>query len=140
MRGRMEKKGRDTLSIKTSPGGIVDVEFLVQVLQIRHAHSHRGLRTPATREGLRLLGEAGLLDPDSAAELDDNFVFLRTVEKVLRRQNEKGKTRLPKGGLALLAIAKAVSFEDSDALMTDLKARMRVNRELFNRYMGKESD
>lgn len=139
VRGRMEKKSRDTLSIKTPPGGIVDVEFLVQVLQIRHARSHQGLRTPATREGLRLLGEAGLLDLDSATELDDNFVFLRTVEKVLRRQDEKGKTRLPKEGLALQAIAKAVSSEDGATLMTDLKARMKVNRELFNRYMGKGS-
>ncbi len=136
VRARMEKKDVGLLSIKTGPGGIVDIEFLVQVLQIRHARSHPGIRTPATREGLRRLADAGLFHTDEAAVLDENLVFLRTVEKILRRQDVKGKTRLPKDRLALQVIARAVTAEDSEALTTDLKARMKINRELFGQYMG----
>jgi len=109
VRARMEKKDVGLLSIKTGPGGIVDIEFLVQVLQIRHARSHPGIRTPATREGLRRLADAGLFHTDEAAVLDENLVFLRTVEKILRRQDVKGKTRLPKDRLALQVIARADS-------------------------------
>lgn len=135
VRDRMEKKDVDSLSIKTGQGGIVDVEFLVQVMQIRHAGERPDVRTPSTRDGLRRLGEAGLLPPVEVETLDANFARLRTVEKVLRRQDEKGKTRLPKDALALKAIARAVGAEDGDALLRDLTERMEENRRLFDRYV-----
>lgn len=135
IRRRMEPKASDPLSIKTGPGGIVDVEFLVQIMQIREGGRYPELRTPNTREGLRRLAAAGCLDTEDASALEDHFTFLRTVEKVLRRQDEKGRTRLPKEGLAIRAIARAVSLSDADALTSELERRMRETRDLFNRYI-----
>jgi len=137
IRGRMEKKeGADVLSIKTGVGGIVDVEFIVQGLQVSYAKDNPGLRTPNTRSGLIKLRDAGLIEAEEAADLDENFTFLRTVEKVLRRQDEHAKTRLPADEVALTKLAKEASEGDYASLRASLEARMRRNRELFLKYIG----
>ena len=137
VRRRMERKeGADALSIKTGRGGIVDVEFIVQGLQVRHARDHAGLRTANTRDGLVRLRDAGLIEPEEAKDLEENFVFLRTVEKVLRRQDEQRKTRLPEDEVALAKLARAAGETDHRSLRGALEGRMKRNRELFVKYVG----
>ena len=137
VRRRMERKeGADALSIKTGRGGIVDVEFIVQGLQVRHARDHAGLRTANTRDGLVRLRDAGLIEPEEAKDLEENFVFLRTVEKLLRRQDEQGKTRLPEDEVALAKLARAAGETDHRSLRGTLEGRMKRNRELFVKYVG----
>jgi glutamate-ammonia-ligase adenylyltransferase len=135
IRKRMEMKDLSSLSIKTAPGGIVDVEFLVQILQLRHAAEHPEIRSPSTHLGLGLLMDASLLTKEEAAGLAENFVFLRTVEKTLRRQNETGTTRLPSDERGIGAMARAVGFDDSEAFVSALKEKMTWNREIFDRYV-----
>jgi glutamate-ammonia-ligase adenylyltransferase len=139
IRKRMELKDLSSLSIKTAPGGIVDVEFLVQVLQIRHAALHPEVRSTPTHLGLGLLVEAGILSEDEGASLAEDFDFLRTVEKTLRRQNERGTTRLPSDGRALGAIARAVGFEDSESFLSVLEEKMISNRALFDTHVDGEA-
>ncbi len=137
VRRRMERKGgSDLLSIKTGAGGIVDVEFIVQGLQIRHAKNQPGLRTANTRDGLSKLRQAGLIEVGEAHDLDENFVFLRTVEKVLRCQDEQGRTRLPDDEVALNKLARAVGEADHAALLAVLGSGMKRNRSLFVKYIG----
>jgi glutamate-ammonia-ligase adenylyltransferase len=139
IRKRMELKDLTSLSIKTAPGGIVDVEFLVQILQLRYAKDHPGIRSPSTRKGLKRLAEAGLLNQSDADDLDDGFVFLRNVEKILRRQDERGKTRLPSDPRAVRAIARAVGFDDSSSFEQMLKSKMDSNRALFVQYIDAQA-
>lgn len=135
----MELKDLSSLSIKTAPGGIVDVEFLVQILQLRLAKNHTGIRTTSTRKGLQRLEEAGLLNQPDADDLDDGFVFLREVEKILRRQNERDKTRLPSDSRAIRAIARAVGFDDSESFIRVLEAKMKLNKVLFDQYIDAQN-
>ena len=88
MRGRVERE-RDTAvpperAFKTAAGGLMDVEFLVQLLQLRHGGARPDLRRPGTRAGLRALADAGLVPPEAADRLMANYDFLKRIQILLR--------------------------------------------------------
>lgn len=139
IRRRMEKKGdpRTQPSIKTDPGGIVDIEFIAQILQLRHAVREPDLRSANTLESLDKLATSGYLATEDATHLKRAFAFLRTVEKVLRRQNEQARTRLPGDPRALTALARAVGFDTPEAFSAALTSDMAITRAMFERCVGK---
>jgi [glutamine synthetase] adenylyltransferase / [glutamine synthetase]-adenylyl-L-tyrosine phosphorylase len=61
--------------LKLGPGSLSDVEFTVQLLQLRHGGSHPSLHTVSTLGALHELADAGLLDTDDAAALEDSYRF-----------------------------------------------------------------
>ena len=112
IRWRIQAKGgksrSESLSTKTSLGGILDIEFIAQILQIRHGRRSPGVRSVNTLESLNRLAKAGFLTDEDTAHLNGGFSFLRSVEKVMRRQDERARTRLPSNQLALTALARTV--------------------------------
>ena len=140
VRGRMEEKsGRGAsggLSIKTGPGGIVDIEFIAQALQIRHAAKRGDLRTGNTLESLRRLSEAAYLDREDAQQLQTAFGFLREVEKILRRQDERARTRLPEDEAALTSLARALGHKEAGDFLTSLLNAMAQTRQVFKNCLG----
>ena len=70
--------------IKRGPGGIRDIEFAVQLLQLVHGRTDPRLRIPATLDALEALAEGGYVAPDDAAALGAAYRFLRTVEHRLQ--------------------------------------------------------
>ena len=89
MRRRIETERGDQeqmeLEFKTGPGGLVDVEFLVQALQLRHGHDHVNLRTSHTLAALNRLTSLGVIDEEQSSALRRNYLFFRRIESVLRR-------------------------------------------------------
>ena len=65
--------------LKRGPGGIVDIEFLVQMLQLQHARKNPSLRTANTLAALRALHDAGLLSADEQAFFDSSYRLLRAA-------------------------------------------------------------
>ncbi|MCC5697917.1 hypothetical protein LH612_32765, partial [Klebsiella pneumoniae] len=70
--------------LKLGRGGLRDVEFAVQLLQMVHGRSNESLRSPSTLEALRELGDGGYVARTDAAGLVDSYRFLRTVEHRLQ--------------------------------------------------------
>ncbi|GAB3281672.1 bifunctional [glutamine synthetase] adenylyltransferase/[glutamine synthetase]-adenylyl-L-tyrosine phosphorylase [Parasphingorhabdus pacifica] len=89
--------------LKVGRGGLRDVEFAVQLLQMVHGRSDESLRTPTTVEGLLSLGEHGFVARSDAADLVDSYRFLRTVEHRLQLRRLRRTHLFP-------------SSEDRDAL------------------------
>lgn len=143
IRKKMERKdGPKTgksLSIKTDPGGIVDIEFIAQILQLQHAKDHPALRSANTLDALWRLVGAGFLEAEDARDLQQAFVFLRTVEKVIRRQDEQARTRLPAEDRALTALARAMGYETAEAFGDALKKEMTQTRAIFDRVVKSET-
>ncbi len=139
VRRRMEEQShrQPTTSLKTGRGGIVDIEFIVQCLQIRHGHTTPSVRHPNTLASLDRLEKEGCLPRGQAESLRSALLFLRTAEKVLRRHDERARTRLPADDRALAALARATGFEDSDAFQGSLAEAMDRTRGLFETYVGK---
>ncbi|MCE7081580.1 bifunctional [glutamine synthetase] adenylyltransferase/[glutamine synthetase]-adenylyl-L-tyrosine phosphorylase [Streptomyces sp. ST2-7A] len=83
MRRRVEESipaGQLERELKLGPGGLRDVEFAVQLLQLVHGRNDAGLRSPTTLDALAALAAGGYVGRRDAADLDTSYRFLRTVE------------------------------------------------------------
>lgn len=74
LKARMEREripgGKDkSLHVKLGPGGLADVEWVAQVLQMQHVHSHPAMLSPSTRQVLKLAREQGWLSEEKYQEL-----------------------------------------------------------------------
>src|ERR1700759_2816841 len=70
--------------LKLGPGGLRDVEFAVQLLQLVHGRGDESLGTGATLAALPALRDGGYVGRDDALSLADAYVFLRTTEHRLQ--------------------------------------------------------
>ncbi len=114
MRQRMEVErvgtGGKGAHVKLGSGGIVDIEFLAQYLQLRHGRTHTELRTPSTLEALRRLAAAGFLPAAEAAVLEESYRFLRRVENRLRIVADLSVNTLPATPARLEKLAKRMGY------------------------------
>jgi glutamate-ammonia-ligase adenylyltransferase len=86
MRGRIERDrpSAGAWDVKNMRGGLVDVEFLAQYLQLRHAAANPEVLARNTTEALRRLCDAGLIDEATTGTLTDAMRLWRNVQGVLR--------------------------------------------------------
>ncbi len=86
MRDRMERELAvdDFWSIKRFRGGMIDIEFIAQYLQLRHAHSHPEVLSTDTTDALERLAAAGCLDPSVAGELIEAMTLWRRLQGIVR--------------------------------------------------------
>jgi glutamate-ammonia-ligase adenylyltransferase len=76
--------GAETFNAKLSPGGLVDLEYLIQALQITHGKSQSELRTTNTMDALQALFRLGLFDVGLHERLSEAYAFFRNVIESLR--------------------------------------------------------
>ncbi len=109
MRGRIAREHRsdDQWAIKHYRGGLVDIEFIAQYLQLRHAASHPEVLAANTTDALSQLADARVLDRRVADELIGAMHLWRKVQGVLRLSfgAEFDEARAPEGARAVLARA-----------------------------------
>ncbi|MHC4862041.1 MAG: [protein-PII] uridylyltransferase family protein, partial [Planctomycetota bacterium] len=84
----IERRGRDPREVKAGPGGIRDVEYTAQFLQLLNGHRYPAVRRPGTLDALRALEAEGALTPGERGMLEASYVFLRTVEHRLQTMHE----------------------------------------------------
>ena len=128
LKARMEKeripKGVEPRRhLKLGPGGLSDVEFSVQMLQLHHAAQTPGLRVPGTLEALTAARSAGLVDDAEAARLDDTYRFLMRLRNRLFMVDGRPNEVLP------------TKPEDLDALGVALGYRQQPRQELEEEYL-----
>ncbi|OIV36233.1 bifunctional glutamine-synthetase adenylyltransferase/deadenyltransferase [Mangrovactinospora gilvigrisea] len=80
---RLPRGADPTTHVKIGRGGLADVEWTVQLLQLAHGHRVPELRTTRTRAALAAAAGAGLLDPDDARVLDDAWVEATRVRNAV---------------------------------------------------------
>jgi len=98
--------------IKRSPGGIRDVEFSVQLLQLVHGHHDPTIRDPSTLGALAELAAAGYVSGEDGAVLADSYRYLRTVEHRLQLVEEEQTHALPAEPTARRRLARVLGFVD----------------------------
>jgi glutamate-ammonia-ligase adenylyltransferase len=143
MRRRLEAEasgeGRGEKNPKTGYGGLVDIEFAAQYLQLLHGATHPELRTPSTPEAIARLGEAGFLSPADARLLAEAYRYLRRLELRLRIVHDFGISRLPPPGPKLAGLARRLGHggERGGASLLEEYARTTAAvREAFQRIVG----
>ncbi len=99
MKGRIEAKPEvrrhGERQLKLGPGGIRDIEFTVQLLQLVHGRGDRSLRCTGTLPTLEALAANGYVDEDDAAAFADAYRQLRTVEHRLQLAHERRTHTIP---------------------------------------------
>ncbi len=143
MRERMEREiagespGR--YHSKLGRGGVVDVEFAVQFLQLVHGAAHPDVRSASTPQALAALAAAGLLAPQDHAPLLRGYRFLRRVESRLRIVRDRSVDRLPESGPELLRLARRMGYTGPRAgeeLLADYERNAAEVRAAFLRVLG----
>jgi glutamate-ammonia-ligase adenylyltransferase len=102
-------------NVKLGQGGIREIEFLAQTLQLVWGGRDPALRDPRTLEALRLLVQAGHLPNRTAAELASAYRFLRQIEHRLQMINDRQTHSLPETKPALEALATFLGYPDAAA-------------------------
>ena len=106
--------------LKRGRGGIREVEFFAQALQLIHGGRDARLRAPATRDALAALAAAGQIAPADAAALTAAYTLLRTIEHRVQMIDDRQTHLLPVGE-ALDGVARLHGLSDGPALLALLR-------------------
>ncbi len=143
LKGRAEqdvaRRGVSDDEIKRGPGGIRDIEFAVQLLQLVHGRLDPALRSPTTLSALAELSDAGYLDPDDADRLASAYRFLRRVEHVLQLEDEQQVHVAPASVPARSRLARVLGYRSGvaadavEAFDADLGTHRTIARAIHER-------
>jgi glutamate-ammonia-ligase adenylyltransferase len=139
MRERLEATAGPR-SLKRGRGGLVDVEFVVQVLQLKYGRRHPGLLAPNVWDALDAAAAAGLLPPAEAVALRDGYSFLRTVEARLRVVTDRPLTEVPEAAADREKLARRLGFDPpaADRFAEELARVTGEVRRLFRAVTDRE--
>jgi glutamate-ammonia-ligase adenylyltransferase len=124
------------LEFKTGPGGLVDVEFLTQALQLRHGHAHPPLRIAHTLAVLNRLTALGIIEEEHSALLRYNYVLLRRIESVLRRVENVNVSKIPTDDREQQRLAKRLSFPTAAEFLKGYRHATQQTRTIYNALMA----
>ena len=115
LKARMESerlpRGADPkLHAKLGPGGLSDVEWTVQLLQLRHGAGEPGLRTTRTREALAAARAAGLISEEDTAVLDEAWVLASRVRNAVMLVRGRAGDTFPTVPRELSAVGRYLGY------------------------------
>lgn len=116
LKARMESerlpRGADpTLHAKLGRGGLSDVEWTVQLMQMQHGWAEPGLRTTRTREALAAACAAGLIPVEDAQTLDEAWVLASRVRNAVMLVRGRPGDTFPSGPRELTAVGRYLGYE-----------------------------
>ncbi len=130
MRMQLER-GASANNLKRGPGGTLDVEFIVQMLQLKQGAASPSVLTTNTQSALGALATAGALKEDVAQRLGDSYRFLRRVESGLRLLDTSARHDLPEAQAELAQLALLLGHSNPERLRQQCLEAMVENRGQF---------
>ena len=109
---QLARRGLSDREVKRGRGGIRDIEFAVQLLQLVHGRLDPDLRSPTTLLALEELATAGYVDEEDARQLSDAYRFLRRLEHRLQLRDGTAVYNLPVAAADRRRLARAMGFRD----------------------------
>ncbi len=132
---KREAGGADRLNVKLAPGGIRDIEFLVQCLQRLYGRDDPWVRAPGTLVGLQKLYDKGYLVGRDHFRLAAAYQFLRRLEHRLQLDQGHQTHTLPDHRDALALLARRCGLRDAEELRRRLEEHMSQVRALYERTL-----
>jgi [glutamine synthetase] adenylyltransferase / [glutamine synthetase]-adenylyl-L-tyrosine phosphorylase len=143
VRGRMERElGRETrgrLHVKYGRGGLVDIEFLAQALQLVHGHQAPDVRRFTTTAALKGLGRIGALEPATATGLVERYRLLRRISAALRLLGARPSDTLELAGPMPARVATALGYESRQAFLDAYRDNATAVRDAYEHAVGSRS-
>ncbi len=145
LRHRMEKElGKEDaqhLNIKTGRGGMVDVEFIAQYLQLRHGRDRHALRCRNTVDALRVMQCERLISEKDYETLVSGYKFLRRLENKLRLVHDQSVNELSAETAYLAKLARHLGYPEAPMrpeklFLEDYARTTQTIREVFERVLN----
>ena len=139
-RGR-SKTQTPTANVKSGYGGLVDIEFAVQTLQLVHGGEAPSIRVQNTPLAIAKLQDIGVLTAAQRDGLSEAYLYLRRVENALRIVHDRALDALPKNRTELAQLARRLGYEATedtsivDAFSRDYGRWTEMTRSLFNEIL-----
>ncbi|HEY0639068.1 MAG TPA: bifunctional [glutamine synthetase] adenylyltransferase/[glutamine synthetase]-adenylyl-L-tyrosine phosphorylase, partial [Pseudonocardiaceae bacterium] len=133
---RLPRGADPSTHTKLGRGGLSDVEWTLQLLQLRHAGADPALRTTSTVEGLRAAAAAGLLTADDATTLEAAWVSATRTRNAATVVRGKPTDQIPRTGREPAAVARALGYPaatDPGAMIDDYRRTARRARTVVER-------
>ena len=119
MKARVEsiisRRGLDEREVKRGRGGIRDIEFAVQLLQLVHGATDTHIRSATTLTALNQLADGGYIAVNDAEDLSSSYRFLRAIEHRLQLIEEEQTHTIPTGSGARSHLAATMGYEGANA-------------------------
>jgi glutamate-ammonia-ligase adenylyltransferase len=136
LKGRIDSerlpRGADpSTHLKLGRGGLADVEWTIQLLQLARGHDVEGLRTTRTLDALGAAAKAGLLSGDDAQTLEDGWRLATHARNAIMLVRDKAVDQLPTTGPTLVAVGRAMGYSagfDPGQLVDDYRRTARRAR------------
>lgn len=136
-----EERSRDAVNVKTGRGGVRDIEFVVQFLQLLHGGVHPELRKTNTLAALKALLSVGCINVEEHAALETAYRFLRKTEHRLQFMFDLQKHTLPESPderdrlARRLGYASGLGMRPGEEFLADLDAIMKRNQTILKHLM-----
>ena len=125
-------------NIKLGAGGIREVEFIVQTLQLIRGGRIPALQQPSIFKAFAALTQEGLLSAEQAAELTTDYLLLRQVEQWLQGMDDQQTQTLPSDDLARERLVIAMQAADWPSLVSRIQAAMQRIHQQFRLVIAQE--
>lgn len=133
---KASQRSQQLHDVKLGRGGIREIEFTVQLLQVVRGGQFPELRHRATLKALDALTGAGLMPAETAAALGEAYCFLRRVEHRIQYLDDRQTHVLPTDADDLAWIARTLGFADTAAFQAELKRHQTIVSTEFDMLLG----
>ena len=133
---RLPRGADPTTHTKLGRGGLADIEWTVQLLQLQHADQVADLRTPATLPAIDAAATAGLISDTDAANLKNGWLEASKTRNALMLVRGKPEDQIPRQGRELAAVARALGYPaggDPGEFVDDYRRATRRARKVVDR-------
>ncbi len=127
-------------NIKLGAGGIREIEFIVQNLQLIHGGRQANLRTQRIFNSLESIFNNGFLEFNTIVELRNNYLFLRKLENLLQALGDKQTQTLPDNTLDWQRVCWSLKIDDEKALRKKITQIMSEVHQQFKQTIGGEQE
>ena len=141
MKSMIEQEGRaaeNRENIKLGPGGIREIEFIAQTLQLVRGGTVSTLRQRSLLPALAQLGVEGLMPEETVAELSHAYCFLRDLESRIQAIADRQTHELPANEIDRARLCLSMSFKSWDELYAALNEQRAIVKADFDQILGHE--
>ncbi|MBZ0201317.1 MAG: hypothetical protein K8H86_15720, partial [Ignavibacteriaceae bacterium] len=139
MKWNIERKLKNEDNIKLVPGGIRDIEFSIQALQLLNGGKNKLLRSGNSLTTIHNLFEAKLLSAEEANIFETAYIFYRKVEHYLQLMNDAQTHTIPSEGEQLEKLSSYLGYNSSDDFKNDLENNRELVKNIFSSIMDIET-
>jgi glutamate-ammonia-ligase adenylyltransferase len=140
MKENIERQIKEEENIKLSYGGIRDIEFSVQALQLLNGGRNEHLRSGNTLSAIKDLNHADLITKDEANKLTNAYIFYRQIEHYLQLMNNRQTHLIPAEGELLQKMSAHLGFKNSSDFNNKITKTRKNIRKIYDSIFIKEDE